>query len=220
MKTLVRAILAVAVALLIILPSCAQPQTESQKSQEIVFSWSEDIGSLNPHLYDPNQMFAQDMIYEPLVNYGRGGKLIPGLAESWKVSPDGKSIAFQLRQGVQFSDGSDFNAAATKANFEQLLKNRKDHAWLGLVQQMDRVEAEGDYTFKIYLKNAYYPALQELTLIRPVRFLSPAAFPSSGTTSEGIKQPIGTGPWVLADYSKENFAVFKRNENYWGENLK
>lgn len=219
MKTLVRAILAVAVALLIILPSCTQPQTEIQKSKEVVFSWSEDIGSLNPHLYDPSQMFAQDMIFEPLVNYGRGGKLLPGLAESWKASPDGKLITFQLRQGVQFSDGTDFNAAAAKANFEQILKNRKDHEWLGLVQQMDRVEAEGDYTFKIYLKNAYYPALQELTLIRPVRFLSPAAFPN-GTTAKGIEQPIGTGPWVLADYSKDNFAVFKRNENYWGEKPK
>jgi ABC-type oligopeptide transport system substrate-binding subunit len=49
MKTLVRALLAVAVALLIILPSCTQPQTEIQKSKEVVFSWFQDIGSLNPH---------------------------------------------------------------------------------------------------------------------------------------------------------------------------
>ncbi|MBE9178144.1 nickel ABC transporter, nickel/metallophore periplasmic binding protein [Oculatella sp. LEGE 06141] len=216
MKNLFRALLAVAVAALIVLPSCAQPQSETQTSKEIIFSWSEDIGPLNPHLYNPSQMFAQDLVYESLVNYGRGGEILPGLAEQWEVSSDGKLMTFQLRQGVQFSDGTPFNAAAAKANLEQVLDNRDEHEWLGLIQEMDRVEAEGESTLKIYLKNAYYPALQELTLIRPVRFLSPKAFPDSGTTAEGIKAPIGTGPWVLADYSKDSLAVFKRNENYWG----
>lgn len=220
MKNLFRALLAVAVALLIVLPSCAQPRSETQTPKEVVFSWSQDVGPLNPHLYDPSQMFAQDLIFEPLVNYGRGGEILPGLAERWEVSQDGKLITFQLRQGVQFSDGTPFNAAAAKANFEQVLGNRQEHKWLGLVQEMDRVEAEGESTLKIYLKNSYYPALQELTLIRPVRFLSLKAFPDSGTTAKGIKAPIGTGPWVLADYNKDSLAVFKRNEKYWGNKPK
>uniref|UniRef100_A0ACD5GZP1 ABC transporter substrate-binding protein n=1 Tax=Desertifilum tharense IPPAS B-1220 TaxID=1781255 RepID=A0ACD5GZP1_9CYAN len=109
------------------------------------------------------------------------------------MSPDGRLITFQLRQGVQFSDGEPFNAEAAKLNFDQVLANTGAHEWLELIQQIDRVEAEGDYTLRLYLKNPYYPALQELALIRPVRFLSPAAFPDSGTTADGIKQPIGTG---------------------------
>jgi nickel transport system substrate-binding protein len=223
MKYLTKILFSLVVAAVVAVPACTQPQAEtnkSEKSKELVFSWSQDIGPLNPHLYGPSQMFAQDMIFEPLVNYGRGGKILPALAESWQVSPDGKLIAFQLRKGVKFSDGTDFNATTAKLNFEQLLKNAKEHEWLELVQQLKRVEAQGDYTLKLYLKSAYYPALQELALIRPVRFLSPAAFPESGTTAKGIKQPIGTGPWVLAEYSKDNFAVFKRNENYWGEKPK
>ncbi|MEA5598823.1 nickel ABC transporter substrate-binding protein [Rivularia sp. UHCC 0363] len=216
-KNVVRALLAVAVAALIILPSCAQPQTQAPKSPILTFSWSQDVGPLNPHLYGPSQMFAQDLIYEPLVSYDRGGKLQPALAESWEVSPDGKLITFQLRPGVQFSDGTPFDAAAAKANFDQVLQNRKEHDWLGLIEAIDRVESQGDRTLQMYLKTPYYPALQELTLIRPVRFLSPKAFPDSGTTAEGIKAPIGTGPWVLADYKKDAQAVFKRNENYWGQ---
>lgn len=66
-------------------------------------------------------MFAQDLIYEPLVSYDRGGEIQPALAESWEVSPDGKLITFQLREGVQFSDGTPFDAAAAKANFDQML---------------------------------------------------------------------------------------------------
>lgn len=219
-KNFLRALLAIAVAAVIILPSCAQPDTQSQTSTDtdptLTFSWSQDIGPLNPHMYGPSQMFAQDLIYEPLVSYARGGEIQPALAETWEVSPDGKLITFQLRQGVQFSDGTPFDAAAAKANFDQILQNREEHDWLGLIEAIDRVEAQGDRTLQMYLKTPYYPALQELTLIRPFRFLSPKAFPDSGTTAEGIKAPIGTGTWVLANYQKDAQAVFKRNENYWG----
>jgi nickel transport system substrate-binding protein len=210
-------LIAIAAVAVIVLPSCVQQQAAAPKRAELTFSWSHDVGPLNPHMYDPNQMFAQDMIFEPLVNYSRGGKIQPGLAESWEVAPDGKSIAFQLRQGVNFSDGTPFNATAAKANFDQVLQNRQEHEWLGLIDALDRVEAQGDSVLKLYLKTPYYPALQELTLIRPVRFLSPAAFPDNGTTAKGIKAPIGTGPWTLANYQKDNQAVFKRNETYWGE---
>lgn len=210
-------LIAIAAAAMIVLPSCGPQQAVNPDRSELTFSWSQDVGPLNPHLYNPSQMFAQDMIFEPLVNYERGGKLQPGLAESWDVAPDGKLITFQLRQGVTFSDGTAFNATAAKANFDQVLQNRQEHEWLGLIEAIDRVEAEDDLTLKLYLKTPYYPVLQELTLIRPVRFLSPAAFPEGGTTAQGIKAPIGTGPWVLADYQKDNQAVFKRNEQYWGE---
>ena len=46
-------------------------------------------------------------------------KLIPGLATSWDVSPDGKEYTFHLRQGVKFQDGTPFDAAAAKFNFER-----------------------------------------------------------------------------------------------------
>lgn len=218
-KVLLRVLLVAAVAFMVILPSCTQPSSHSSTAQTsmLTFSWSQDIGSLNPHRYGPSQMFAQDLIYEPLVTYDRGGKVQPALAESWNQSPEGQSITFQLRQGVQFSDGTPFNAAAVKANFDQILQNRKEHDWLGLVQAIDRVEVVDDLTVRINLKTPYYPVLQELTLIRPVRFLSPKAFPESGTTAQGIRAPIGTGPWVLADYRKDNYAVFKRNDRYWGQ---
>lgn len=216
-KFLTYLLIAIAAVALIVLPSCMQQPAEGPKRSELTFSWSQDVGTLNPHLYDPSQMFAQDMIFEPLVNYGRGGEIQPGLAESWEIAPDGKVITFQLRQEVNFSDGTPFNATAAKANFDQVLKNRKEHEWLGLIEEIERVEVEGDSTLKLDLKAPYYPALQELTLIRPVRFLSPAAFPDSGTTAGGIKAPIGTGPWTLAEYQKDSQAVFKRNEKYWGE---
>ena len=46
--------------------------------------------------------------------------IIPGLASSWSVSPDGKTYTFNLRKGVKFHDGTPFNAAAADFNFQRM----------------------------------------------------------------------------------------------------
>ena len=183
----------------------------------LTFSSAGNVGPLNPHLYSPNQMFAQAMVYEPLVSYGEGGRILPCLAESWKVSPNGKEYVFTLRKSVQFSDGTPFDGAAVKKNFDAILANAKRHAWLELTNQIQGVMVLDPYTVKLVLKNPYYPTIQELTLIRPFRFLSPSAFPESGRTAEGMKGPVGTGPWVLIETKLGEYDLFKRNEKYWGQ---
>ena len=196
--------------------------------QVLVYSWSSNVGPLNPHLYSPSQMFAQALVYEPLVKYQADGSVAPWLAASWTVSEDGREYNFNLRKGVTFSDGTPFNAQAVKLNFDAVLKNHERHHWLELVNQLHAVDAAGgeavsivdEYTVKLTLKDAYYPILQELALVRPVRFLSPAAFPDDGDTSKGIKAPIGTGPWKVTEMVKGEYDVFERNDRYWGEKPK
>ncbi|BAH74695.1 nickel ABC transporter substrate-binding protein [Solidesulfovibrio magneticus] len=184
---------------------------------ELVFSWQSNCGPLNPHLYSPNQMYAQNMLYEPLVRYAEGGKIVPWLAERWDISPDGRTYTFHLRQGVTFSDGTPFDAAAVKANFEAVRKNLARHKWLELVNQLDVLEAPDPATFVMKLKSPYYPALQELSLIRPLRFASPAVFPEDGDTSKGLKKAVGTGPWLLTETKLGEYDLFIRNDKYWGK---
>lgn len=191
-----------------------------QTEKSITLSWPRDIGTMNPHVYNPSQLFAQSMIYEPLVSYKEGGELAPHLAESWTISKDGKEYTFKLRQNVKFSDGSPFNAAIVKKNFDAVMKNPKLHSWLGVINVLDKTQAVDELTFKMTLKEPYYPTLQDLALVRPVRFLGEAGFPDDGDTSKGVKEPVGTGPWMLADYKKDEYAVFTRNPNYWGESPK
>ncbi|MED1663195.1 nickel ABC transporter substrate-binding protein [Brevibacillus laterosporus] len=186
-------------------------------SKALTFSWSGDIGDLNPHTYFPNQWFSQAMVYESLVYYGEGGELKPWLAQSWDVSKDGKEYVFHLRKDVTFSDGSLFNATIVKKNFDTVLANAPQHEWMELINQIKSTEVVDEFTFKLNLKKPYYPTLQELTYIRPLRFVGEAAFPDSQNTfKDGLKAPIGTGPWVLSEYTKNEKAVFTRNEKYWG----
>ncbi|WP_372459118.1 nickel ABC transporter substrate-binding protein [Alkalihalobacillus deserti] len=189
----------------------------SESSNMITFAWPRDVGAMNPHVYNPNQLFAQSMVYEPLVSYQDGGELKPHLAESWEISEDGTEYVFNLRQDVKFSDGTSFNAEIVKKNFDTILTNLDLHSWLGFIPMITQTEVVDEHTFKLTLKEPYYPTIQELAVVRPVRFLGEAGFPEDGDTSEGIAQPVGTGPWVLDEYKVDEYAIFKRNENYWGE---
>ncbi|MFC0274453.1 nickel ABC transporter substrate-binding protein [Metabacillus herbersteinensis] len=215
-------IYAIVLILSMLLLGCTNESKEDSASNKdsknmLTFAWPRDIGEMNPHVYNPSQLVAQSMVYEPLVSYQDGGELKPHLAESWEISKDGKEYMFNLRQDVKFSDGTSFNAEIVKKNFDAILKNVDLHSWLGFIPKVDQTEVIDEYTFKLTLKEPYYPTIQELAVVRPVRFLGDAGFPKDGDTSKGVTKPVGTGPWVLEEYKADEYAIFKRNENYWGE---
>jgi len=190
------------------------PVVSAVDGNRLTYAYSGDVGHLNPHLYGTPFVF-QNMVYEPLLKCGENGQIVPWLAESWTESEDGKEYRFRLRKGVRFSDGTAFDAHAVKKNFDAVLMNRDMYRWLELINQIGETEVVDELTFRMVLKEYYYPALQELCLFRPLVFVSPAVFPESGNTAEGIKKPVGTGPWVLAEYKRDEYAVFKRNDDYW-----
>jgi nickel transport system substrate-binding protein len=205
-----------------LLVGCSNANNEESTSKGnhdnmLTIAWPRDVGEMNPHVYNPSQLFAQSMVYEPLVSYQAGGKIKPNLAKSWEISEDGKVYTFHLREGVKFSDGTDFNAEIVKKNFDTILNNKELHSWLGFITKIAQTEVVDKNTFKLTLTEPYYPTIQELAVVRPVRFLGEAGFPKDGDTSKGIVKPVGTGPWILEKYKADEYAIYKRNENYWGE---
>lgn len=199
-----------------LLLACAAFVAHASTSPELTTAWPVNVGPLNPHLYTPNQMFAQSMVYEPLVKYQADGSVNPWLAKSWTTSADGKTWVFTLRTDVTFSNGEPFNAKAAAENFRAVLDNRQRHAWLELTNQITDVKALSDNALQITLKSAYYPFLQELALPRPFRFIAPSQF-KNHETKDGILAPIGTGPWVLKETRLNQYDVLVRNDHYWGE---
>ncbi|MET7241977.1 nickel ABC transporter substrate-binding protein [Methylobacterium sp. EM32] len=185
-------------------------------SQQLTYSWPANVGPLNPHLYAPNQMFAQASVYEPLVKYQVDGTMAPWLATAWTISEDRRTYDFTLRPDVSFSDGTPFNAAAVKANFDAILANRSRHDWLDLTRQIARTEVIGPLAFRLVLKAPHAPTLKELSLPRPFRFVSPAAMREGGTTAGGIREPSGTGPWRLVETRLGISDTFAANPTYWG----
>jgi nickel transport system substrate-binding protein len=190
-------------------PSAAMAQGRTA-SHTLTFSWPVNAGPLDPHGYAANQMYAQSMLYEPLVRYAEGGSIAPALATAWRQ--EGRDWVFTLRQDVRFSDGAPFDAAAVVANVRAVLAGRQRHAWLDLIAQIEDAEAIDPGTVRLRLAHSYYPALLELALIRPLRFASPAVLRPEG----GVSAPVGTGPWMLAESLRGDRDVFTRNPHYWG----
>ena len=189
-------------------------ENKSEKREELVFVNYRDIRDLNPHLY-AGEMYAQEMLYETLVNIGPNG-YEPCLAESWNISEDGKVYTFNIRKGVTFSDGTVCDAHAIKANFDAILENKSRHTWLEMMHLLESIDLIDDYTIQIKLSKPYYPMLTELGVTRPFAMISPKAM-KNGSTKNGVNGYIGTGPYILKDFVTDEYAVFEANENYWGE---
>lgn len=195
------------------LPFLVPGPSAARQGDAVTYSWPANVGPLHPHRYSPNQLFAQAMVFDPLVRYTEGGTVEPALAKAWEAERGGASYVFQLRQGVRFSDGTPFDAAAVVANVEAVLADRRRHAWLELIARIEGAEALDPATVRLRLRGPYYPALLELALIRPLRFASPAALRPDG----GLSAPIGTGPWRLAQTVRGQHDLFLRNDGYWGD---
>ena len=168
-----------------------------------------DFGSINAHDYRPNEFAVQDMVYDGLTVWDNEMPLgldgvrdtsddfvAPSLATSWtdnldelKSDPAKKyTITFKLRSGVTFHDGTPWNAAACKANFDQIMGGtgepggtfglRGMHDWMGFTQSLDSYRVVDDMTFELTFTEYYEAALRELAIIRPFRMVSPEALPS------------------------------------------
>ncbi len=154
--------------------------------------------------------------YETLVNYERG-EIVPGLAEAWEVN--GNEITFKLKEGVKFSDGADFNAAAVKGNIERIaeLIGEMIASTYSVLSRLKEVQVVDNYTVKLILTEPYYGALQELTMVWPMGMMSPHAFTATGVSPLVDAQTLGTGPYQLDSFVKGHQYTFIRNDHYWGE---
>ena len=170
-------------------------------AQTGLFSNDTGVGRLDPHTYRPNEFFANNWVYDGLCEYGPQGTIVPSLAESWTVKDadnGGQEYTFNLRKDVKFHDGEEWNCPAAKLNFDHVLaeplKGPDYHGWYALPAQIESWRCEDGHTFVITTKGKYYPLLQELTFIRPLRMMSPTMF-EGGLESDPIAQNSCASGW-------------------------
>lgn len=133
--------------LLILLMVPMSTQAKSQINQTLVIGTGRDAA--RPGNFQPMGMWEPAcLIYETLVNLDTGSTPLPCLAKSWDVSTDGTIYTFHLRKGVQFHDGTPFNAEAVKTNFEQLGPLN----WQAIYPAIRQVSVVDDETIRFTLK--------------------------------------------------------------------
>jgi ABC-type transport system substrate-binding protein len=146
---------------------------------------------------------------ENLVLAYKDGSVVPGLAESWVIDEENASITFKLREGVKFTDGTDFNAEAAAWNYNRI----RDTGYMN--KRILGAEAVSEYEMKINLE-FYTSGVWGAFVSRAFGFISKENYEKNGI-DYARENPVGTGPFILSERVAGSHVVFKKNENYWQE---
>ncbi|GHV00292.1 peptide ABC transporter substrate-binding protein [Spirochaetia bacterium] len=200
--------------------------------QRIVFSLQSVPDGLDPGV--TNNSFASPLLFnlfEGLITYDRNNNIVPGLAESWTISPDGTVYTFKLRPNLKWSDGSTLDA------------NDFVYSYLRILDPKTLAQNANMFTDYIVGAEAFYegtgpkenvgirapdPNTLEITLKEPTSFYlgilgTWAYFPVQQATVE--KSPdrwtlsastyISNGPFKVTDIKLDESVTVAKNENYW-----
>ena len=168
-----------------------------------------------PHL-DPTSAAAGAIdqvlyanVFEGLTRFTSTGAVVPGLAKSWDISADGLTYTFQLRDGVQFHDGTTMDSADVKFSLDRARAEDSTNAQKALFAGIAAVDAVDPMTVKITLSAPNGNFLFNLAWGDAV-IVAPESI-------DGIKQnPIGTGAFAFDKWVQGDRIDIKRFDGYWG----
>ena len=160
-------------------------------------------------------------LYETLVAFKHDSVELEGrLAKSWSFSADGKTLTFELREGVKFHDGTPFDAEAVAYSFRRLIDTGLPKAELPKLvpygpsfSVIAEVRADGPNRAVFTLKNPSAVILYNLTLFGAC-IVSPEAVRKHG--EKFPQNPSGTGPYRLERWDRDVRIVLDRFDGYWG----
>lgn len=193
--------------LLAMLCGCGeQGATDGDSDLKVVrINTSAEPDSLDPWLSsasDTEAIFHN--VFEGLCLYDEGGELIPGLAESWEVSDDGRVYTFHLRQDVSFHNGKAMTAADVLYSYNSLTGLGGEEPLTSKFNMIEKLETPDDYTFKVTLSQ---PSASFI-------YLTTVAILPQGYTEQSVS-PVGTGPFKFVEYTPSQRIVFEKNEDYY-----
>ena len=176
---------------------------------------SGQITSMDPHFVNlfPNNNIAEH-VFEKLVRLDENSKLVPGLAESWKVI-NPTTWEFKLRRGVKFHDGSEFTAADVVATLERIpaVKNSPG-PFTVYTKAIAGIKVVDPYTIHFTTKEPYPLLANDLATI----YVVSKKFKEAPTEDFNAgRAMVGTGPYRFISYRQGDAVELERNEAYWGK---
>jgi len=182
-----------------------------------------DPRSLDPALStDVPTGRAVAYVFDGLTRFTPDANVVPGLARSWEVSPDGITYTFHLRSGVKFHDGRAFSASNVVSSFQRVLdpatkggrgwplypiKGAEDYA-AGKAKTISGIAATNDSTVVITLKEPW--SILPKLLAMPVASIIP-----DNPAADFGQKPIGTGPWKFVEWRHDDYLRFAKNSDYF-----
>lgn len=198
-------------------PAAATADKPQAGGDLAVALWQEPL-SLDPTNANTIALRPAMLIYDTLIVQSNDFQYHPSLAESWDVSPDGKTYTFKLKRNVKFHDGTPFDAQAVKANFDRIAspdaKATFSVSIRGIYQETQVVD---DYTARVVLNQPYAPFLDGVAEAF-YSMVSPAAVANFGKDFD--RNPVGTGPFIFQEWAAKSHVALRKNSDYaWGSSL-
>ncbi len=145
-------------------------------------------------------------VQECLLKVDKHGKLVPWLAERWYTT-DSKNYTFFLKKGVRFHNGRELKAADVKFVLERAINPETKHPNRVRYEGISSIIVKDDYTVSVALKEANANFL--LDIARQGSVIYPRE------TVDRLKTaPVGTGPFVVAEWVRGDRIVLARNRDY------
>ena len=222
MKKKMTALLATGIVALTALAGCfsgpsgsAADSSTPKAGSTLLVGLQGDPTSFNPDASpDDFAYFVEENIFSRLVKTDWNNKIIPDLANSWEISPDGKTYTFKLKSNVKWHDGQAFSSADVVWTMNEII-SKKGYlvSSLGNVASIDAPDAN---TVVFHLKQSDSSLLPSLSFLGAFILPKHVFDGSDWTTNKAAQSPIGTGPFKFVDYQKAVSISLKANQDYFG----
>jgi peptide/nickel transport system substrate-binding protein len=207
---------------------------ERESANSIVFALGNDISNMDPSLMnDIESAQVANQVYQGLVQFKADSVEVEScLADRWTSSPDGLTWSFHLRKGVKFSDGSPVNADSVvfsvmrqlddshpfhvqgKMRYAKFLFGDRSSTETELVRD---VTARDEETVVFRLARPYPPFLKNMAMTQ-ASIVNPKTVRTMANDFNTTM--VGTGPFLLKQYQRDQRIDLVRNPNYWGPKAK
>lgn len=223
MKSIKKVLAAFLSALLVVgLVGCSNAGTTAPSTsaggaggKTLTIGLNSEIAAMDPAFaYDNNTNAVVDQITEGLLAFDQKNQLIPCLAEKWEQTND-LTYVYTIRQGVQFSDGTDMTADDVVYSMNRV-KDASVGSYLNwMYGNVASIEKTGDWEVTVTLSQP--DALWQYVPATTAGHVMSKAFCEAngdkvGKPGTGL---LGTGPYVYSDWTQGSEIVLNRNENYW-----
>ena len=195
----------------------ATPGGAAEEPVVLHTGWIEDGDSLNPFLgYTGVSYHIFFLNYDRLVRYDADTmEPVPGIAESWDVSDDGKTWTFHIREGVKWQDGEDLTARDVTFTYNLVLKNAPN-AFSLYTTHIEEVTATDDYTVVMKCSEPRGTMLQMWTPILPEHIWGKLSVDDILNRYANKPPIIGSGPLQCVEWKKGSHLRLVANKDYWG----